>query len=47
VNSLFFPYLPIGNPQEAEDWWNKGWIFVDATTDTLMENVVLQFERDI
>lgn len=32
---------------EAEAWWNKGWVFVEASTDALMENVVLKFERDL
>jgi hypothetical protein len=32
---------------EAESWWNKGWVFVEAKTDALMENIVLQFEREV
>jgi hypothetical protein len=33
--------------KETERWWNQGWTFVEANTDALMENVVLQFERDV
>ncbi len=33
--------------KEVEHWWNEGWVFVAAHTDGLMENVVLQFEREL
>ena len=33
--------------KEAESWWDKGWIFLRAETDALMESVCLFFEREI
>ena len=32
--------------QEAEKWWDQGWVFVRAETDRLMESVCLFFERE-
>ena len=33
--------------KEAESWWDKGWIFLRAETDALLESVCLFFEREI
>ena len=33
--------------KEAESWWDRGWIFLRAETDALMESVCLYFEREI
>jgi len=30
----------------AEDMHNQGWFFTHSSTDELMENIVLFFERD-
>ncbi|MDQ3001062.1 MAG: hypothetical protein M3Y08_07350 [Fibrobacterota bacterium] len=32
---------------EVEKWWDQGWVFLRADTDTLMESVCLYFERII
>jgi hypothetical protein len=33
--------------KEVASWWDKGWVFVKADTDQLMESVLLHFERDL
>lgn len=33
--------------KEAESWWDRGWVFLRAETDALMESVCLYFEREI
>jgi hypothetical protein len=32
---------------EVEKWWNEGWVFLRAETDSLMESVCLFFERPV
>lgn len=33
--------------REAETWWQKGWVFLHAETDGLLESVMLHFEREM
>lgn len=33
--------------REVEKWWDKGWVFLRADTDKLMESVCLYFERTV
>ena len=33
--------------REVEKWWDQGWVFLRAETDSLMESVCLFFERPL
>jgi hypothetical protein len=33
--------------REVEKWWDEGWVFLRAETDTLMDSVCLYFERTV
>jgi hypothetical protein len=33
--------------REVEKWWDEGWVFLRAETDSLLESVCLFFERPI
>ncbi len=33
--------------KEVEKWWDEGWVFLRAETDSLMESVCLFFERQL
>ncbi len=33
--------------EEVEKWWEVGWVFKEARSDTLLSSVCLFFEREI
>jgi hypothetical protein len=58
LKKIFEKILPLNNfdypetlamriEEEAEKMKREGWFFSHSTTDELMENIVLFFERDV
>lgn len=47
LDNLDYPEALAARVEEAaEDMYKNGWFFTHSSTDELMENIVLFFERD-